>query len=1011
MEWNTLMKCTLSPILLLAVCGAALAAVPNAARAQEDRKDEYVHAVVRGAGLMPWQDPGVSEAEKQFRAKIEARKDALLADAEPDHPAYYDAAAIARAKENVAEHDWARGWLDRQIGLADDIAGKPDAWIESMLPMEAPAHGYGFTCPNCVGEQSQEATGYRLIRWNYKNPGQFSCRECGTVYPNEAYPETATLELPRTGHRVSYFLNPAEQANPDNRSGELAWHWVGHPVHLSFTGIIREQKIRFMRNAVRALGLAYLFTEEPRHAAAARKILVRYAECYRQWPYRDYWDTYADCDPLYAAWHDQSLPLEWKRHLSEEVYAGDTLEKARMEQRYWGAGRYHPSTDGVSGLTDFVQAYDFTYHAKDAAGNPIWDEESRRLVERDLLLEWIMGAEPYLGGPGKAEEGNNKAPRIYNAMAALGKCLGIPEFADVALRGYEKVRDASFLFDGFSTESPSYTNMYLSQLLIVPETLHGYPWPERFTARTGTVNLYEQDRQLRMMYRAVPDTLLPGGAYLPLSDTRLHSRPSAHVLQMGSKRYPEIFGGLLPHLRADSGGEYAVFQLSDEALHADREMAWDEICFPAWKTAILRHASAAGHDTLTLAFNPPGGHRHRDNLALFYDAAGTTLLGDHGYLGDMPVNHWIRNTPSHNLVIVDGQDQEFGGRATDFGFMATSPLASVVEASSTAYPRCSEYRRRVVLVKTGNETFALDLFSVRGGKQHRFRVYSELASSDAPEGELAFRGVAMPPEPPLPEVGASLAREDIYGLRDIRSTAPGGGAWEATWKQEEAAYRLWMATPCDAVEAANGPGQRTHQEAGRRVRYVDALRRGEEGLASLYLAAHESRRDGRDFPIQEAARMPVDAGPRAAAMKVRTNAGVYYALHDFDTPMEVGGIRFQGQFALVFRPDTGAPQYLAIATRQLEVDGETLVEGPPVWRSAASRTSDTTFEADEAAPDGWTFAPGKAQAYARVLLDENWTAFPIEAIAGGTVTVRRFPAQAISALEIPAVVYRGAPRP
>ena len=995
------------PLLLLLSIASHFAAPSNAA-AQEDRKAEYVRAVTRGAGLMPWQEPGLSDAETHFRAEIEARKDALLAKAVPSHPAYYDPDAIARAKENVADYEWARGWLANQVDLANEIAAQPDGWIAHMIPMEAPAHGYGFTCPNCVGVKSQEATGYELISWSYKDPDTFTCRLCGTVFPNEQYPETQLLQLPRTGHSVSYYLNPEEQANPDDRSGNLAWHWVGYPVHNSYTGVIRERKIGFMRDAAVSLGLAYLFTEDPKYAETARKILVRYTECYRQWPYRDYWDTYADCDPLYAAWHDKSLPIEWKRHLSEQAFANDTMESARMRQNYWGAGRYHPSTDGVSGLSGLVQAYDFTYNAKDAAGNPVWDEDSKRVVERDLLLEYIMGAEPYIGGPGEAEEKNNKAPRIYNAMAALGKCLGIPEYCDVALRGYDKVRDASFLFDGFSAESPSYTNMYLAQLLIVPESLHGYRWPAGFAGRSGTVDLYSQDNQLRMMYRSVLDTLLPDGSYLPLSDTRLNSKPSAGILQMGAKHYPEVYGGVLPNIHKNAGGEYAVFNLTDAELHEERPLPLNEIYFPAWKTAVLRQGSGTEADTLTLAFNPPGGHRHNDNLAMFYTDGGQTIVGDHGYLGDMPVNRWIRNTPSHNLVIVDGQDQVFGERTTDFGFMATSPMASVAEASSTAYPRCSEYRRRVVLVKTGeNDTFAIDLFSVKGGKQHRFRTYSEVAASDAPNGQLAFRGVTLRPEPPLPQVGASLADEDIYGLRDIRSNAPDGDAWEATWQQDGAAYRLWMTTPCDAVEAANGPGQRTHEEAGRRVRYVDALRRGDEGLESLYLAVHESRRYDTNFPVQSVTRVPVEAGPDAAALKVETQSGVYYALNSFESPASVDGIRFQGAFALVYRPAGGAPQCLAIAASLLEMGGQAVADGTPVWRSTASKASDTAFLADTSAPAGWNFAPGTAQAYVRVLLDGAWTAFPIQRIEGNQVMIRRFPAQPVTELEIPAVVYLG----
>lgn len=996
-----------SPIVLFVL--AALAAAPFVVQAQEDRKAEYVRAVVRGAGLMPWQEPGVSEAEREFRAMIEARKDELIARARPAHPAYYSADAIARAKENVANHEWARNWLAGQVARADEVAGMPAGWIEQMIPLEAPSHAYGFTCPACVGEQSQEGVGDPLVGWNYRNPEQFSCRACGTVFPNEAYPETQVLRLPRTGHEVHYYLNPEEQANPDDRSGKLAWHWVGYPIHNSFTGIIRERKVSFMRDAVQSLGIAYLFTREPRYAIATRDILVRLAVCYRQWPYRDYWDTYADCDPLYAAWHDRELPIEWKRHLSENAYARDTMDAARMLQNYWGAGRFHPSTDSVSGLTGVVQAYDFTANARDAEGKPIWDDASRERVLRDLFLEWIMGAEPYIGGPGRADEKNNKAPRIYNAMAALGKCLGIPEYAEVALRGYERVRDASFLYDGLSTESPSYTNMYLAQLLIVPESLHGYTWPDGFPGRGGTVDLYAQDSQLRMMYRAVLDTVLPDGTYLPLSDTRLNSKPSAHILQMGARHYPEIYAGALPNIHRRAGDEYAIFNLSDGELNEEKPLPLNEIYFPAWKTAILRHGAGADTDTLTLAFNPPGGHRHYDNLALFYADGDQTIVGDHGYLGDMPVNRWIKATSSHNLVIVDGAEQEFSARATSFEFMATSPLASVVEASSTAYPQCGEYRRRVALVKHGaHETFAIDLFSVQGGSEHRFRAYSEIAASDAADGRIEFRGGSLPPEAPLPDVGASLAEADIYGLRDVRSGAPEGDAWDATWSQADAAYRLWMVAQCDAVEAANGPGQRTHDETGRRVRYVDAVRRGDAGLASRFLAVHASRKGDQAFPVTAVERIATNAGPEAAALRIDTNTGAYYALHDFAETGEVDGIRFQGRFALVFRPAAGAAQCLAVEAALLEVDGAAIADGTPVWRTGVAIESEAAYQAAAAPPADWRFSPGPARAYGRVRIGGDWTGFPIDRINGDRVLVDRFPAQAADALEVPAVAYVGA---
>lgn len=989
--------------LLVLSMSLVCAVVPSGA--QENRKEEYVHGVVRGAGLMPWQEPGPSDAESRFRAEIEARKDALLAKARPDHPSYYDAAAIARARDNVATQDWAQQWLRGQVAFADEIVAQPDGWIISMIPMEAPSHAYGFTCPVCVGTKSQEGVGDPLVQWNYRNPDAFSCRSCGTLFPNDNYPETQVLQLPRTGHSVNYYMNPSEQAQPEDRSGKLAWHWVGYPIHNSFTGIIRERKIAFMRDAVQCLGLAYLFTEDARYAITARDILVRFAACYRQWPYRDYWDTYADCDPLYAAWHDKALPIEWKRHLSEQAYADDTMERASMLQTYWGAGRLHPSTDNISGLTGVVQAYDFTCNATGADGTPVWDVDSRCAVERDFILEWVMGAEPYVGGPGKADEDNNKSPRVYNAMAAVGKCLGIPEYVDVALRGYERVRDGSFLFDGFSSESPSYTAMYLSQLLIVPETLYGYRWPADFTGRSGTVDLYAQDPKLGMMYRSVLDTLLPDGRYLPLSDTRLPTKPPEGIVQMGTRRYPEYYHGMLASLYKNSGDEYAVFNLSHEALTETRPLPLHEIYHPAWKTAVLRQGMGADGDTLTLAFNPPGGHRHYDNLALFYADGDRTLASDLGYLGDMPVNRWIRSTASHNLVVVDGEEQSFSGRKTDFGFMVTSPMASVVEARSNAYPQCSDYRRRVVLVKINeSETFAIDLFSVAGGSEHRYRAISELASSDHAEGVLEFNGVAMPEEAPLPKVGASLADADIYGLRDVRSGTPDGDVWQAIWREDDAACRLWMVGPVDSVEAANAPGQRTHEEAGRRVRVVDALRRG-EALQSNFASVRESSHADVPFPVQSVRQCSIPGATQGVALKIESATGIYHALNNFNESIEVDGIRFLGKFALIWRGNDGEVTALAVEAGLLEIDGKNLTHGSPCWRSTASTLSDSIVLADVGAPPDWQFNVGSAQAFAKVSIDGDWTAYPIKTIDGSSIAVERFPLKPVEAMEIPAVVF------
>ncbi len=957
------------------------------------RKAEYVRAVTRGAGWLPWQERGASAAETEFRAEIEARKTEILSQRGlSDKPVMLTEEMLSQARKNIEATDWGRQWFENLRSFSDELAGYPESWVEEMLLALSPAHGYGFTCPKCVGRLSQEAAGQSQVVWNYREPEVLTCRSCGQRYPDAAYPETGVLELPRSGQTITYYLNDAERAQPENRTGELAWHWVGYPIHVSFSGLIREQKVSFMRTAARTLGLAHALTGDLRYAARAKAILLRLAQCYRHWCHRDYWDTYADCDPMYAAWHDQALPLEWKRHLSEQAFAKDEPGRASMRQNYWGAGRVHPSTDAISSLPNDLLAYDCVRFTRRENGEPLWGAEERAQVERDYFLEYIMGAEPYVGGAGHADNPNNKSPRIYNAMAALGKCLGLPAYADTALRGYEKVRDESFLGDGFSTESPAYTNMYLSQLLEVPETLHGFVWPEGFAGRRGVADLYASDAKLGRMYASVLQTLCPDGSYLPLSDTQVGARPDPDIVLKGLRRYPDIFSGTIPWLCANPGGEYALFNLPAASLREDGAIRLGDNLYPEWQTALMRHGDAVA----ALAFNPAGGHRHYDNLALYYASGGVNVLGEQGYLCDMPLNGWIHSTQSHNLVVVDHKEQDFAGRDPEFGFMASSPLATVVEAASNAYAQCGEYRRRVVMLKgPEGRTLLVDIFRVAGGQRHAYRVYSELASSTGEAGALAFGGVAMPAEAPLPQVGGSLEKADIFGLRDVRVAVPGEAVWSATWRERDRAFRMWMLSPCGRVEAGNGPGQRTLSEPGRRVRYVDAVRENE--AESVFVAVHEPGLPGDAWVVAQARMLtlPEQAGARGVGVELDTAWGRYVVLSDIAGPVAAGHRDFAGDFALFHYDSAGVAREFTC--------GEQTEGRPGWWQGEAQRQDDATFVAGGL--EGYEPCAG-VDLFVGVKTATGWTGYPVVSAGADTITVGRYPLPDISAYRLPRVVWK-----
>lgn len=899
--------------------------------------------------------------------------------------------------------------------MADQVLAQPEGYVERMIPELTPWYCYGMTCPNCVGELSQEARGASIMLWDPEQPEVLRCRHCGLQYPDPEFPETATLVCPRSGQELTFYLNEEECAHADDRSCEHAWHWVGHPTHVTFEGQIRENKVQYMIGAARSLGVAYQFDRDPRYVRCAIEILVRLAKCYRSWLYHDYWDAVADCDPLDAAWHDSSLPLEWKRHLCTSAYEGDTLERARMLQNYWGAGRLHPSVGGVGALLRLSEAYDFVHDATDAEGEPLWSPEDRALVERDLFMEWVMDAEPFLGGAGKATNVNNKSGRVYRSMAAVARVLGLTDWVEVSLAGFEGLEQKSLTYDGFSHESPAYTfspASYFGTMLELAETLHGFEWPPGHPRGDGSVDLYRNSERFRLLMRSYLDCLRPDGGFPPLSDTNVLYRPSKRYLEIGFRRLPEHYDGALATILPNqSPSDYALFHFDAERIErryaAEATLELPELFFPAWMTGSLRHGEGRSGAMLTLHSSPPGGHRQRDNLSIFYVAGERTVLGDHGYMGDTPMNAWFRATGSHNIVVVDEQDQAMPGRVPRLHLMATTPGVSVIEAASQVYEQCSEYRRLIALIKgPASRTFAVDIFRAKGGDRHTFRVFSEPAASDTEGAQLRFDGVDLPPEPPLPDVGASTAREDIYGLRDVRTTGDVPASWRATWLQADAAYRLWMLTSVDEVAAANGPGQETWPQAGRRVRYVDAVRSGTD-LESTFVAIHEPGGPGGAKAIRSAERLetPGAAGPDAVALGIDSEWGVYHVFCSFDDEAEIDGIRFQGDFGVFCDAPDGGRWLMAAGAGTLERGGTGFAGKPAYWRSDVARSTETELIAATARPEDWPTQHEWATSYVLLHDGEHHTGFPVTTTSPNSVTVRRFPLPEMNAFELPAVRY------
>ncbi|MCE9592460.1 MAG: heparinase II/III-family protein [Planctomycetes bacterium] len=992
----------------------------DAGTRDESMAADYARRVADGEGFMPWQkrERG-SPDEVSFRAMIEERKTRLLAGRAPVcHPVTLTADQVAQARRHIASEPWAQKYFAAAKAVADYVAQRDDAYLAAMIPELTPTNPYGISCPNCVGRLTQECSIYYSggTEWDYRNPDVIRCKACGQVLPDARFPEEGRMVCPRTGQTFTYYINPAEQSHPEDRSGRYAWKWANYPIHVSFEGILRERKVGFMIDALHKLGVVYALTGEPRYARAAVAIFQRLAHCYRFWLYHDYCDSYVDCDPMYAAWHYDTVPLEWKRNPCADAY-GDKTDGPSMVRNYFGAGRIHASCDVVSKLMGICRTYDLAHDARDADGRPLWTEESRAKVERDFLLEYIMGAERWLGGHLEATNLNNKAGRAYCAVAAIGKCMGLPGYADTALRGYEALLDKAFLSDGHSGESPFYSfDGFLSPLIWVPEMLDGFEWPADYKKRTGTVRVFESDTKLRMVMRTLLDCLRPNGLYVPLSDTRVPHGPSLHLLEIGLKHYPDLYGGTMPTLsRGRDPSEYALFNLTTDELRRDTGFTPPEVLFPAWKAAILRHGDGPGAACLALPFNNQGIHLQNDSLSLYYADGGDCILGDHGYMCDTPMNGWIYSTFSHNVVIVDDAEQEqWGRRVPSLRMMASAPGVSVVEAESNVYGQCGVYQRLAAMVKgPGSQTFVVDIFRVRGGRRHAWQCFSEIGASDAEGNGRRFVGLDMPAEPPLPNFGGSVDPEHISRLRDARRVESPPAAWEAIWSQKSRRYRLHVLSPADAVEATNGPGQEDELQVGRRVRYLNVIRQG-ENLASTFVAIHEPGGTGgeTDMPIIRAQRVdvPAEAGPDALAVRIKSRWGTYFLLNRFDRVVQIEGVRFRGEFGVLCVEPSGRRWLMGVAAETFKANGLGYENATPSWSGRVVEKSADTLTVDADKPADWPATPAGVTSYVRTAADTACTGFPVASVGERRIVVGRFPLIDAARFELPAVRCAADPR-
>jgi len=791
------------------------------------------------------------------------------------HPCVlYQSADLARARENIRRYAWAKKYV---AGVEQNAKRHLDRitpeFLARMIPETTPGDSLWTPCPACRA-QGKPVHPHGLWTWNIEDSEHIHCAVCGTVFPNDNYPEDIVLQ--------TKWRKPQTISFCGGDTFVIFGYKTGRP---SFTANVRAQKVKWMAGYCRTLAEAYLLTGKPEYARACRDILLRFADCYPTWLVHIGYGEYADMDPRIASQFINNLP-------EPELCPPPNKPDRRLHTGYWSAGRAGGVGMESWFVREMVEAYDFTCAAQDAAGKPIYSDADRRKIERDLLLESTI-----LLVCDKAI--NNKSVSNRSAAGLVGMCVGHPELVRFALEGFHKTVDGWFLPDGATSESPSYGTMTLGGIWDIAQAFRGYSDPPGYRDATGKridgLNLYHgtaYERVWECFFRTLQGDL----HYPPSADSMRRGGLDVKYVELMTANYPnrpQYLALLKETLRAGPSRDVMRQELLKELPGSSLALYYREpgletkpsppLTLPDWCPPSLRighmRTGADGRESLlTLNASHWGNHHHYDSLNLYYWKKGCELLSDLGYLWDHPQKQMTMRTVAHNTVVIDEKDQISKERAGDVLFFKTSQHVKAMEAASRAYPNAKLYQRTSALIDHGNgRNYVVDFFRVEGGQRQDYVYHGFTNTCDLLDTNFQ----------PAPS-------EKLYDFKNVR-VADGAAIWRAAWKcggtMTCVAWNIGQRG--ERAFVADGWGQRDwkNSDLGATIPYI--VRRCEGDGVKTFISVFEGH-EGK--PFVRGVRL---LDPTGVALVIETELGSDYVMSALDTgQLAVGTSQITGHFAV-----------------------------------------------------------------------------------------------------------------
>jgi len=754
---------------------------------------------------------------------------------------YVNEADVARARRNAETTVWGRATKARILQAAAKWLEHDETYWLAFLPEPGACYAYGFTgCPICNARTGTWANA--RCRWD--RPRTVQCAN-GHVLPDNDHPDDGTGYV-ATDKRVHYFIG--------------IWNaWV------------TEQ---WTIHAVPSLAHAYALTGDEKYAERAAFFLDALAGIYAE-STSGSWD-YPSRPPsgrFARPWYQVARTLVVFVEAYDLIYSSKVLERPSLrpglERRF--PKRPRPQQRAVG--------------TRDAKGTSRSGMTRRENIDLNLMQDAAYYCYRHTFG---GVLNNGHADYMRGALA-VGALLGIPEYVHNAVESPYSIyamlanncdRDGRY-YETALCYAMHGRNLYLTFV----EPLRNW----RCAEYPKGIDLFA-DGRMRSVYLLPhlsmtiaghspnfgdcnPDNRFRYASPAPFSarDYEYAERLVAGCRGEERKRFAGVLGflarGDLARARRDASfGRWLLYHAEPSTSEAPSALDRDlrRRLFGSWflgqkGVAILRDGEGAHAQGALLRFGPSLNHGDLDDLGLLYYGKGWQLTYEIGY--GLASTHtqvgWGSQTVSHALVTVNEASQR-GGSGGSLYLFADLPGLRLVEAGSPlsySSQNVTQYRRTVALVGEGRDQYLVDVFRVRGGRQHDYGVGVQsqefvvdgVTLGPEEEGSLADGGhawgerlgpdgdvIGVPGRPywnPPPGNGYGF----FYDVRRGRAIGPCDVDWTIGGRHA-AHFRVHVLPEPDTdVIVAKAPGL---YPRNRKASYLLVRRRG-TGLASTFATVME----------------------------------------------------------------------------------------------------------------------------------------------------------------------------